>query len=433
MKFKIKTLENLILLLIIGQVVVFRFFNVYETMNKVILALIAVLLLLNLMRRRKPSININGETVSILIIVTLLVFNGLLYGNNSTFKSNVLMIFYPIMNMFYLTYYIKKYQDSFYRRMIQLKYVINIYYVINIIVMFIQLQGNYFLVGVVTQENPMYQDLISGLFGYSMVAAVCYFSVFVIVYNVVVSYTIKSQFNRKIFIAYNIALIVVMAYLSTQNDNVQYFAFVPLALIVMMLSRNRLNTVTGMQKVLLVVLASIFVVTIALSLIPGLYDTLNDSVFYKFTGAIEHMYDGASVTHGSMERLALVVYGLTYASGWLLGKGLSYAIVYTPYTFGFVHFGNANIGAFICLGGIWFYFAVIYLYSKRLVNTIQFNVKKDQKVFYSVMIPVFLVAASTFSIPLTDVSIGLCVMFIMLVFGLNKYLDVHKERLRFEK
>ena len=117
MKLKIKTLEDLILLLIIGQVVVFRFFNVYETMNKVILALIAVLLLLNVMRRRRSSINKNGETVSILIVVALLVLNGLLYGNNSTFKSNVLIILYPIMNMFYLTYYIKKYQDSFYQKM----------------------------------------------------------------------------------------------------------------------------------------------------------------------------------------------------------------------------------------------------------------------------------------------------------------------------
>lgn len=429
MKFKIKTLENLILLLIIGQVVVFRFFNVYETMNKVILALIAMLLLLNLMRRRITSINKNGETVSILIVIAMLVLNGLLYGNNSTFKSNVLIMLYPIMNMFYLTYYIKKYQDSFYRKMIRLKYVINIYFVINIIVMFIQLKGDYFLVGVVTQENSMYKDLISGLFGYSMVAAVCYFSVFVILYNIVISYTIKDHLRRKLFSAYNIALIVIMAYLSTQNDNVQYFAFVPLALVVMMLSRNRLNTATGMQKVLLVVLAGIFVVTVALNLIPGLYDTLNDSVFYKFTGAIEHMYDGATVTHGSMERLALLVYGLKYADGWLFGKGFSYANVYTPYTFGFVHFGNANIGAFVCLGGVWFYLAVIYMYSKRLVNMIEFNAKKDRKVFYSVMVPVFLVAASTFSIPLTDVSIGLCVMFIMLVFGLNKYLDVHKEEI----
>ena len=274
--------------------------------------------------------------------------------------------------------------------MIQMRYLINIYFIINIIVMFIQLQGNYFLVGVVTQENTLYVDLISGLFGYSMTAAVCYFSVFVIIYNMVISYTIKKRFYQKLFYTYNIAIVLIMSYLSTQNDNVQYFAFVPLALIVMMLSRNRLNTITGQQKVLLVALTCVFGITIALAVVPGLYETLNDGVFYKFTGAIEHMYDGPSVTHGSMERIALLVYGLIYASGWALGKGFSYAGVYTPYTFGFVHFGNANIGAFICLGGIWFYFAVIFLYSKRLVNMIEHNAHKDQKSFMASWFRVFL-------------------------------------------
>lgn len=426
MKLKIKTMENLILLLIIGQVVVFRFFNVYEMMNKVILALIAMVLFGNFLNGRLTKISKKGEAGSIFIVIALLMLNGLFYGFNSTFKSNVLMMFYPLMNMFYLTYYIKKYQDRFYKKMIQMRCLINIYFIINIIVMFIQLQGNNFLVGVVTQENTMYEDLISGLLGYSMTAAVCYFSVFVIIYNMVISYMIKNRFYQKLFIAYNVALILIMAYLSTQNDNIQYFAFAPLALIIMMLSRNGLNTVTGVQKVLLIALVCVFGITIALGIVPGLYETLNDSVFYKFTGAIEHMYDGPSVTHGSMERIALLVYGLIYASGWVLGKGFSYAGVYTPYTFGFVHFGNANIGAFICLGGIWFYFAVIFLYSKRLVNMIEHNAHKDQKKFYGIMVSVFLVAASTFSIPLTDVSIGLCVIFIMLVFGLNKYLEVHE-------
>lgn len=427
MKLKLKTIENLILLLIIGQVVVFRYFNVYETMNKVILALIALRIVLNLLMGRGNHINIKENAVGVIGVVLLLALNGLLYGNNQTFKSNVLMMFYPIMNMFYLTWYVKKYQDSFYRRMIQLKYVINIYFVINIIVMFIQLQGNYFMVGVVTQENTMYQDLVSGLLGYSMTAAVCYFSTFVMAYNVVVSDSIKGKLRKKTFTIYNIALILMMAYISTQNDNVQYFVFVSLALIILMLSKNRLSTASGLQKVILLLLVCIFGITVAISIIPGLYETLNDRVLYKFTGAIEHMYDGASVIHGSMERLALVVYGLAYADGWALGKGFSYSGVYTPYTFGFVHFGNANIGALICLGGIWFYVAMIHLYSKRLVGMIEHNAHNDQKVFFNIMIPTFLVAASTFSLPLTDVSISLCVMFILLVFGLSKYMEINEE------
>lgn len=429
MKLRIKMIENLILLLIIGQVVVFRFFNLHEIMNKIILILITILCFFYIVQGKFNRINVTGETVSILVIVSMLVINGLFYGNNSIFKSNILIMFYPLMNMFYLTYYIKKYQDSFYRKMIQLRYVINIYFIINIIVMFIQLQGDYFLVGVVTQENPMYEDLISGLLGYSMVASVCYFSVFVIIYNIVISYTVKNHFRKKIFIVYIVWLIFIMAYLSMQNDNVQYFAFLPLALIVMMLSRNRLNTVNGVQKVLLIVLVCVLGITMTLGLVPSLFEMLNDSVLYKFTGAIEHMYDGASVTHGSMERLALVVYGLTHANGWGLGKGFAYAGVFTPYTFGFVHFGNANIGAFVCLGGIWFYFAVIYLYLKRLVNMIEYNTHKNQKIFYNVVVGICLVAASTFSIPLTDVSIGLCLMFIMLAFGLNRYLEMHEKEI----
>ena len=428
MKIKNRTLEDIILLLIIGQVVVFRFFNVYEIMNKVILVLTAMLLLINFIRGKKLKIGTKSEMLSIAIVVVLLLFNCFLYGCDGAFQSNMLMILYPLINVFYLTYYVKKHQEFFYKKMIQMKYLINIYFVINIIVMFIQLQGTYFLVGVVTQENTMYEDLISGLLGYSMVAAVCYFSVFVIAYNIVLSYTIKNRLRRKVFIAYTVILIGIMAYISIQNDNVQYFPFVLLALLIIMLSRNRLNTVSGLQKVLLIVLICMLAVMFALGLVPGFYELLNDSVLYKFTGSLEHMYDGSSVTHGSMERLALVVYGLTYAGGWALGKGFSYAGVYTPYTFGFVHFGNANIGAFICLGGVWLYLAIIYLYSKKIVTMIEFNDHTNRKLFYRIMVCTFLVAASMFSIPLTEVSIGLCVMFIMVVFGLNNYLIVHDER-----
>ncbi|MBM6810023.1 hypothetical protein H5983_02870 [Faecalitalea cylindroides] len=427
MKLRLKMIENLILLLIIGQVVVFRYFNVYETMNKVILTFIILLIIFNTLLGKGNRINIKENTIGIASVILLLVLNGFLYGNNQTFKSNVLMMFYPIMNMFYLTWYVKKHQNSFYKRMIQLKFVINIYFIINIIVMFIQLQGNYFMIGVVTQENTMYQDLISGLLGYSMTAAVCYFSTFVIMYNVVISGTIRRELRRKLFSIYNMILIFVMAYISMQNDNVQYFAILPLSFIILMIFKNRLSTVSGLQKVILMFFVCIFCITMILSIIPGLYETLNDTVFYKFTGAIEHMYDGASVTHGSMERLALVVYGLAYANGWILGKGFSYSGVYTPYTFGFVHFGNANIGAFVCLGGIWFYIAIIYLYSKRLNGMIEYNAYSNKKGYLNILIPIFLVVVSTFSIPFTDISISLCVMFILLVFGLSKYMEINEE------
>mgnify|MGYP006067084083 CR=1 FL=1 len=433
MKLKLKTIENLILLLIIGQVVVFRYFNVYEIVNKIILTLIILLLFLNLIIEKKLEFKVRGNLTSIIILIVLLIVNGLIYGINQTFKSNVLMIFYPLMNMSFFVWYVMRYQDYFYGRMVQLRYVVNIYFIINIVVMLIQLQGNYFMVGVVTQENTLYHDLVSGLFGYSMTASVCYFSTFVIIYNIVIAKAMKVRIKKILFNIYNFFLVLIMAYLSTQNDNVQYFAIVMLALIFILLSNNRLNTITGMQKVIFVVLLSVFGIIILLFTVPGLFEILNERVLYKFIGAIEHMYDGASVTHGSMERIALVVYGLTNADGWVLGRGLSYAGVYTPYTFGFVHFGNANIGAFICLGGIWFYFSIIYLYSTRLIAMVEYNICKKKKIFYRLVIPIFLIVVSLFSLPFTDVSIGLCVFFIILTFGLNEYLDSNIKEIKSAK
>ena len=422
LKLKFKWLDNIILWLIIGQVVVFRYFNVFEIANKIILSLIVIRIMIYCILNKK-IVGLSKKSYSILLVFFIIVANGLIYGVNDFFRSNVLMVLYPLIDMLYLTWYIKKYQEYFYLKLYKLRYLINIYFLINIVVMFIQLQGNYFMIGVMTQKNDMYEDLVSGLLGYSMVAAVCYFSVFVILYNFVIAETIRKKVNKCIFQLYNVILLGIMAYISIQNDNVQYFAVIAIALFFMMLVQKPLNTFKRIKTICCIGAFGIIVILVALKMIPGLYDILNSNVFYKFSGALEHMFDGAAVTHGSMERLALIVYGILHANGLLVGKGLSYAGVYTPYTFGFVHFGNANIGAFICLGGIWFYLTLIYCYSSRIVSMIQFSRKDKNTLLYGIIISILFVVASMFSIPFTEVSISLCVVFIMIVFGFERYIN----------
>lgn len=423
LKIRIKSIADFIMILIVGQVVVFRYFNVHESVNKIIVALIAGLVVVIVCKKgRAPKICLS-ETSCFAFLIIFIGANGLIFGTGGSFRSNILMLLYPLIFMLFITWYVRKYQGSLYNAMLKLRYVINIYFLINIVVIMIQLQGTYFMVGYTNTENSMYQDLVSGLFGYSMTSALCYFSAFVIAYNVVISRMIKYKLKKKLFILYNISIALIMAYISTQNDNVSYFVFVPLTLVVVLFSTYRFNSVTGIQKILMIGLLCLFLIGLILAVVPGLYDTLYESVFYKFSGAIEHMYDGASVTHGSMERLALLIYGLNYADGWKMGKGLSTSGIYTPGTYGFVHFGNANIGAIVCLGGIWLYFILMLVYSSRVVKTMEFKFNKAQKIFYTIMITVYYIIVTLFSIPLTDVSVGLCVMFIMLVFGLNKYLE----------
>lgn len=423
MRLKNRTIEDAILLLIIGQVVVFRFFNIHEVMNKVILAMILILSFINSRGSKRGIRKSQRVTVGTIAVIALLALNAMLYGINDVYISNLLMLFYPFMTMSYLTWYIRKHPRDFYLGMARIKGLINAYYVINIIVIFIQMQGNYFMVGFTQAENTMYEDLISGLFGYSMTHAFCYFSVFVTVYNLAVMRTIRSRSARKMYSAYNIVLVLINCYISLINDNAQYFVILPLGLMLFKFARYRLNRVSGVQKAFAFVLVAVFALTFLISCIPGAYEMLVDNVLYKITGSIAHMSEGALVKHGSMERLALLVYGFVGARGWAFGDGFSYAGLYAPYTYGFAHFGNANIGALVCLGGVWLFIAIIAAYFGEIIPAISLHLTKEQKTPYKFMIPIFLTIVALFSQPLTDISINLCIMFIICTLGLDKFLE----------
>lgn len=61
----------------------------------------------------------------------------------------------------------------------------NGYFLINAVVLLIQLQGTGFMIGVNASGtvNPMYEDLIAGLLGYSGTHQLSLFMTFVILYN----------------------------------------------------------------------------------------------------------------------------------------------------------------------------------------------------------------------------------------------------------
>ena len=417
MRIKHKTIADIIMLLIIDQVVVFRYFNVYETVNKVIAVAIIILAFLSFVKNRRIEKKIHFSW-SILFLIGLIVLNGYFYGVGGAYLSNILMLLYPFVFMLYITWYINKYEQCAFDTLVKWKYIINIYFIVNILVLFVQIKGVEFMWGYTTTENQSAVDKMSGLFGYSMTATLCFFSVFVVAYNMVISRTIGSKTRRKVFITYNVCLTLLMAYISTQNDNVMYFFFLPLTIIILLLSIYKLSTLSGILKFFIIILSFTIIGSLLLLIIPDLFSKLYDSIFFKFTGAIEHMYDGASVTHGSMERLALLVYGLQHANGWHMGEGLSYSGIYTPNTYGFVHFGNANIGAIVCLAGIWFFVILVYIYSSRTMTMMPATMKNRWGIY--VLIYLLWMLAAMFSLPFSDPSIGICLDFIMVVLALNQ-------------
>lgn len=70
---------------------------------------------------------------------------------------------------------------------------------------------------------------------------------------------------------------------------------------------------------------------------------------------------------GGGERFAMILYALSSAETALVGAGLG-NYVYTSGGLGFTHFGQADVGTFICLGGsiyILLMFAIVYFSFKR--------------------------------------------------------------------
>ena len=164
-----------------------------------------------------------------------------------------------------------------------------------------------------------------------------------------------------------------------------------------------------------------------------MYSYLYNNVLYKIVGAIKNAGAGASVTHGSMERIALFVYGFQHANGWYLGNGLSDGGVYTPGLYGFVHFGNANIGAFVCLAGVWFSLCLILLYVSLIVANVNKIVPEYKKSYYRLTLTLFCIVVSFFSIAFTDISIAICTQFVLMGFWFDAKINESLKRVRIWK
>lgn len=411
--FKLRYLAKITLYLIICQVVLFRFFNIQRYANKILLVCEVICLSWG----AKRYINFNKW---IIVFIAILVANGLSFGFGTNFRSNVLMLLYPLMDILFLCWYLNKYEESSVRMIKKMCFSLNAYMWVNILVMLIQMKGTYFMVGLSDWENPAYWDLISGLFGYSTTHVVCMFSSFVILYDVVSLKTINGY--KKKMMKFNIALlIVVLSSMSIVNDNIAFFIVAPISLIYWFLFSNNLKKVSRLEKMLLIFLMIIVIVAIIAVLFPSSKTYLYEEIFYKFVGVFQMANKGTDVTHGSMERIAQIVYGLNSLNGWKLGAGLDEVGLFHDEYFGFAHFGLANAGGMVCLCGIWSWLSLCLSYSELACKFIDYRRKKHLLLFFIIL---FVILLSVYTTLFTDISIALSAFFIAIPFWYAKRINI---------
>lgn len=212
--------------------------------------------------------------------------------------------------------------------------------------------------------NSYYEDLCDGLFGLNGTHEMTYFFCFLILYNFYYSKYIAKGRKRKIMLGlYNLFLIIWMAFLSTQNDNISY-AFI----LALMLGTYTLMSATWEGKKLPIKIIKYTFLTICVLVIvfniPGVNTFINEILLERF----RLMFVGLNYSNalGGNERLGIVYYALEREFGWSFGIGLgSYKWVTNAGEsfMGFAHFGLNSLSAFVTLGGMAFYILYVCFYS----------------------------------------------------------------------
>ena len=236
---------------------------------------------------------------------------------------------------------------------------------INIMAMWIQVVSPSSLVASHTLEQEIsnyHEDEISGLFAYASVHLVALYTTFVVLLNVIAIRKRKAAVGNRVAALriYNIALIAISLFMSTLNDNKALFVILPMALCIYPLGEialGKLRLSTGIMGLLLLG----FVFVLAYAFVPAVQTFVSDQYVSLFAMISDSAKIGSSA-NGSNERIAIIGTALSTLSTWGFGTGLGSSGLYAANYWGFHHFGQADMGSFLVLFGIWYVILFVSLF-----------------------------------------------------------------------
>ena len=237
---------------------------------------------------------------------------------------------------------------------------INIYYILNILLMLIQTRGTYFLMDTQTNGNTFYLDMITGFIGADGTHCVAIFTVFVIILNLcnIENYSHNVKRYAQIYLVVSTA---VSLFVATQNDNNALFILVPVALIVYFIARTKIdlyNFLTKFWKLIAIVVV----------LIIGLHflSTSTNEKFAAIAYRLNLTITSYSLTGGQIlstdERFRL--YTLALQNGGMWGKGWGSIQMFSDTSINH-HFGMSAIQPMIYMGG-WVFYLIYNLTTAKL-------------------------------------------------------------------
>lgn len=400
------SLDSIIMWILLLQIIAFRWLNIHELINYLIIALI----LLRFVMSRKVSFMNRSAIAAFLLTVYSLINMIILGGDFYVFTANVYRVMKCLIIFAYIAFLLTKRIDFIVAFLLRKVKFLNAWFLIQIPVILMQLNGNYALVGLrnYSVESQMREDLISGLFGLYGTPHMALFTCLLLSINYL--YYRYSGNNKKGILFLDFFYFVFMIWLSFQNDNKGFFVIlVPYLLCLYwtdlegkMKSRGK-RARTTVFKMIPVLLAAIMLLYALYRIATPLREMIDYIIF-----TIQLGFTPGNVARGSFERFGMISYVLFDKDHVLLGYGLGNYASDNATNFGFDHFGQSNFGSYMCLGGIVF-IVLLLLYVFRVFQSI------FAKSSFSLIALVLFISLSIYTQLFSDAVLMICFMLFIAV------------------
>ena len=316
---------------------------------------------------------------------------------------------------------------NFYNEMKKCFWLFNIWGILNMSVLTIQINVKGFMMpSIWLSMNSYYEDLCAGLFGYNGTHRLSIYMTFLFLYNLYIAeFETKKKEKRKRLYIYNFALLAWHFILSTQNDNMTIYMLTALffaSYIFMDIHWCNYSFSVNIIKWSKYIITGLVAVAVVFA-IPSTREFISD-------GVIERILKLTTVTSstgaGSTERLSILLYSFENGFGYKIGKGIGYWPIGGNYetnnSIGFKHFGLSSMSSMVYLLGVWFYLFFVIWISKIY----QSICKRNDKTLFIVIL--FIMLFLTFyTTNLTSIPMSVCLMLLFTVFGMME------ERIREDK
>lgn len=356
---KIK-LDEIVFLLMLFQITIGSYLGLLRRLNPVIVFIILIMLI----RQYKKAGRLIKFLVPLIVFYILYFFN-IMFSNGHSMeyaRRNLLVLTYPMIQVFYFTLLSEK---GMMKEILKKYYsLFNMLAIVSIIVGYMQylFPGTFSAVNSTGKINTFLGDDVYGIFGYGQQHTFGLYLIFVLLQNFQeIKKRSRSKTRLKVL---SIGMLVASSALFVMADNKAYFILLPLSLFVYLIyDYLQKDAVSKKLKVWGRFLGILFLISVLYFVIPGVHSFLKNNVISTFEKAVYAINMG-NEAYGTTERIAIIFWALRRPETWQLGLGYDQAMLFEGNNFlGFAHFGQADMGSLLVLGGIWMTIAlIVYVY-----------------------------------------------------------------------